>query len=40
MTIGPLACENVFDLLYHEQLDIGQVPRFGRNFMINLNFIF
>ncbi len=35
-----LACENVFDLLYHEHLDIGQVPRFGRNIMVNLNFIF
>lgn len=35
-----LACENVFDLLYHEHLDIAQVPRFGRNLTINLNFIF
>lgn len=35
-----LACENVFDLLYHEHLDIGQVPRFGRNVMVNLNFMF
>jgi iron complex outermembrane receptor protein len=35
-----LACENMFDLLYHEHLDIGQVPRFGRSFNVNLNFIF
>ncbi len=35
-----LACENVFDQLYHEHLDIAQVPRFGRNWLINLNFIF
>lgn len=35
-----LACENMFDLNYREHLDIGQVPRFGRNFLINVNFIF
>ncbi len=35
-----LACENIFDASYHEHLDIGSVPRFGRNFMANLNFIF
>lgn len=35
-----LACENIFDLNYREHLDIGQVPRFGRNFSVNLNFLF
>jgi len=35
-----LACENIFDLNYREHLDIGQVPRFGRNFLINVNLIF
>lgn len=35
-----LACENLFDTSYREHLDIGQIPRFGRNFMINLNFLF
>lgn len=35
-----LACENIFDVRYREHLDIGQVPRFGRNFTANLNFIF
>ena len=35
-----LACENIFDLKYREHLDIGQVPRFGRNFLINLNVLF
>ncbi len=35
-----LACENIFDNSYREHLDIGTVPRFGRNFSINLNFIF
>lgn len=35
-----LACENIFDTYYREHLDIGQVPRFGRNFLINVNLIF
>ncbi len=35
-----LACENIFDYTYREHLDIGNIPRFGRNFSINLNFIF
>lgn len=35
-----LACENLFNRLYHEHLDIGQVPRFGRNIQVALNFIF
>lgn len=35
-----LACENIFDTNYREHLDIGQIPRFGRNFSINLNFLF
>lgn len=35
-----VACENIFDLRYREHLDIGQVPRFGRNFSLNLNFLF
>ncbi|HQQ94091.1 MAG TPA: TonB-dependent receptor [Bacteroidia bacterium] len=35
-----LACENVFDLLYHEHLDIGGVPRFGRNVLCNISLVF
>lgn len=35
-----IACENILDTQYREHLDIGQIPRFGRNFSINLNFIF
>ncbi|MBS1652956.1 MAG: TonB-dependent receptor [Bacteroidetes bacterium] len=35
-----LACENIFDLYYREHLDIGQIPRFGRNFVVNLSFLF
>lgn len=35
-----LACENIFDISYREHLDIGQIPRFGRNFLINCNFQF
>lgn len=35
-----LACENIFDRKYREHLDIGQIPRFGRNFSFNLNFLF
>lgn len=34
------ACENIFDVYYREHLDIGQVPRFGRNFSFNLGFLF
>lgn len=35
-----VACENIVDVKYREHLDIGQIPRFGRNFSINLNFLF
>lgn len=35
-----IACENIFDINYREHLDIGQIPRFGRNFLINVNIIF
>ena len=35
-----IACENIFDTHYREHLDIGSIPRFGRNFMFNVNFIF
>ncbi len=35
-----VACENIFDSSYREHLDIGAVPRFGRNFSFNLNFLF
>lgn len=35
-----LACENIFDTNYREHLDIGQIPRFGRNFIINTSFLF
>lgn len=34
------ACENIFNANYREHLDIGQVPRFGRNFTFNLSFLF
>lgn len=34
------ACENIFDVNYREHLDIGQVPRFGRNFSLNLGLLF
>ncbi|MCA0429999.1 MAG: TonB-dependent receptor [Bacteroidetes bacterium] len=34
------ACENIFDLQYREHLDIGQIPRMGRNFSLNANLIF
>lgn len=34
------ACENIFDVYYREHLDIGAVPRFGRNFSFNLGFLF
>ncbi len=35
-----IACENILDNNYREHLDIGGVPRFGRNFLINLSYIF
>jgi iron complex outermembrane receptor protein len=34
------ACENIFDLQYREHLDIGRIPRMGRNFSLNVNLIF
>jgi iron complex outermembrane recepter protein len=34
------ACENILDSYYREHLDIGAVPRFGRNFSFNVSFIF
>lgn len=34
------SCENIFDARYREHLDIGQVPRFGRNFFFHLSFLF
>ena len=34
------ACENIFDKSYREHLDIGNIPRAGRNIIINLNFSF
>ena len=35
-----VACENILDANYREHLDIGGIPRFGRNFLMNLSFIF
>ena len=35
-----LACENIFDTYYREHLDIGTIPRAGRNFLVNLSFLF
>ncbi|MCE9538500.1 MAG: TonB-dependent receptor [Bacteroidetes bacterium] len=35
-----LACENILDTNYREHLDIGSIPRFGRNFLISLSYIF
>lgn len=34
------SCENVFDANYREHLDIGSVPRFGRNYTVNLSLLF
>jgi iron complex outermembrane receptor protein len=34
------ACENIFDIRYREHLDIGQIPRFGRNILLNLGWVF
>ncbi|MBX3162991.1 MAG: TonB-dependent receptor [Bacteroidetes bacterium] len=34
------ACENILNANYREHLDIGQVPRFGRNFTLNLSVLF
>ncbi len=34
-----LACENVFNKNYFDHLDIGYVPRMGRNFQVGLNYI-
>ncbi len=34
------ACENIFNLQYREHLDIGQIPRMGRNFSFNASVIF
>ncbi|MBL7937030.1 MAG: TonB-dependent receptor [Bacteroidia bacterium] len=35
-----IACENILDANYREHLDIGGIPRFGRNFLMNLSFMF
>lgn len=35
-----LACENILDANYREHLDIGGIPRFGRNFLMNLSLMF
>ncbi|MBP8032946.1 MAG: TonB-dependent receptor [Bacteroidia bacterium] len=35
-----VACENIFDSTYREHLDIGGIPRFGRNFLVNVSFMF
>jgi iron complex outermembrane receptor protein len=35
-----VSCENIWDKTYCEHLDIGNIPRFGRNFTINLNYLF
>lgn len=35
-----IACENIFNANYREHLDIGTIPRFGRNFLVNLSFLF
>lgn len=35
-----IACENILDKKYREHLDIGGVPRFGRNVLLNVSFIF
>ncbi len=34
-----VACENLLDASYWEHLDVGQIPRPGRNFLINVNLI-
>lgn len=35
-----IACENLFNQNYREHLDIGNINRFGRNFLLNLTFMF
>ena len=35
-----VACENILDSNYREHLDIGGIPRFGRNVLVNLSFMF
>ncbi|WP_317900026.1 TonB-dependent receptor [Aurantibacillus circumpalustris] len=35
-----IACENIFDQNYREHLDIGNIPRFGRNFLMNASLLF
>lgn len=35
-----IAGENILDKNYREHLDIGNIPRFGRNILINLSFMF
>ncbi|MCC6768010.1 MAG: TonB-dependent receptor [Bacteroidia bacterium] len=35
-----VACENIMDLGYREHLDIGAIPRPGRNFSFNLSYRF
>jgi iron complex outermembrane receptor protein len=35
-----IGCENILDTNYREHLDIGNIPRFGRNFLINVSYIF
>ncbi len=35
-----IAGENISDKNYREHLDIGNIPRFGRNILINLSFMF
>lgn len=34
------ACENLLDASYREHLDIGLIPRMGRNFVANVGFLF
>ncbi|MDZ4666721.1 MAG: hypothetical protein SGJ00_02445 [bacterium] len=34
------AIENIFNISYHEHLDVGYIPRMGRNFNIMLGYIF
>ena len=35
-----IACENIFNAVYHDHLDVGYVPRMGRNFQIGLNYTY
>lgn len=36
---GAIAVENIFNKTYHEHLDVGYIPRMGRNFSFTLGYI-